>query len=212
MIHGIEQSRSSMLGTGDWLTLPWRRFHKDSLQELYDNGFTVAAILEKVDQLGERFDTAASINLSETCLEAGIALEMWYSKHWGTLDHTVVLLLGGLFEASNLVYYWWFKIVLNQVLISLGGQTSTLLHDMGNSLQKFDRTNLEEENTILASNIVGATPFFSAEDTGWVGPQRLLFPLKRAMIHLGMVKSPVFPKAQSVFMQLIRKMRPAQEW
>lgn len=209
MIHGIDGSKSSVLGNEEWLTLPWRHFDKDSLEELFDSGFSIAAILEQVSGLDHTTKPELATQLSTLCSAVRQNLDLWYCKHWGTLDCSTILMLGGLFEASNMVYYWWFKIVLNEALITLGRQLSAgAVNPSENaSLQQLASTSLRAENTSLATDIVGAAPFFSAEDTGWLGPQRLLFPLKRAMAHLASVKSPVFAEAQMVFMQLIKKMR-----
>lgn len=52
MIQCIQYRKSTFLGDPEWLTLPWGEKGKDIYQQLYDKGFLLAALLEKVDGAG----------------------------------------------------------------------------------------------------------------------------------------------------------------
>lgn len=208
MIHCIESSKSSVLGEEDWLTTPWLQYEKDSLQQLFDFGFSIAAVLEKIEGKHDMTNPSTAAHLFALCFDVKENLDLWYVKHWGTLDQSTILMLAGLFEASNLVYYWWFKMTLNQAVMSIDKHLHRHSQQLDSDLspQSVD-TSLQTENTRLATDIVRAAPFFSADGTGWLGPMRNMFPLKLAMAHLSAVESPAFAEAQTALMQLVKKLR-----
>ena len=64
----------------------------------------------------------------------------------------------------------------------------------------------------LATDIVASAPYFLAEDTGWLGPQRLFFPLRQVMGYFGkrLPQSLVeFNGAKAAFVACINRLRSA---
>ena len=191
--------------------MPWRNHTKDSLQQLYDHGFALADLLEQINCCDDIHYADTAAYFSSICLDIMEQVEDWYSRVWGTFDEQTILLMGGLFEATNMVYYWWFKLALNEVLLALYLRSSMVLDPSSTTLsasaQDVANASLRRNNIKLASDIVYAAPFFSADNTGWIGPQRMVFPLKRAMLELGKAQSPVFAEAKDVFMRLVKRLR-----
>lgn len=211
MTHSIDRSQSSILGDEEWLTVPWQSRFKDSLQLLYDHGFAIGNLLEQIHYLAESHRTANVNRLSSSCLDLLEQIEGWYKKVWGTFDEQLVLLMGGLFEATNMVYYWYFKICLNEALLTLHPASSQMNDpndtEREDSAQHLANIALQRSNDKLASDIVLAAPFFSGKETAWLGPQRILFPLKKAIVVLGKAQSPLFCEGQAVLMQMVKRLR-----
>lgn len=98
-----------------------------------------------------------------------------------------------LLHASCMVYYWLFKMNLNDILVA----TEPLEEE----------ENLTFSSLELATNIVSAAPYFLADGTGWLGPQRLFDPLKKAMVVLTAKQSPFAEDAQRAFGRLLGRLR-----
>jgi hypothetical protein len=227
MIHSIDDRKSSVLGTEDWCTIPWRYFAKDSLQQLYDIGFEVATHLEQLDLFDGNVDIMATMAIDAFSLLD--KLDRWYIENWSSrqllkLDLSAsgnntpeqgspreTIGFEDITEASNMLYYWWFQLVLNKTLPSLS--QSNLAEQSSpvgqQSPEQYADATLTEHTLQLAINIVLAAPYFLDDDTGWVGPQRLVFPLKYTMQHLGTARSPHFAEARAAFGRLLVKLKPS---
>ena len=217
MNHSIRSRRRSLLDTKDWLTLPWQHFPKDCFQKVLDVGFKLAALMEQVDLYTGAGNAKASTSdlqhLSLSCSRIFEELEDWYTTFWTCDEHSLhesteedidscplhhpgsPPQFGGLWEATNIMYYWWFKLLLNEVMASLFQDTS--------QQERIAKSGLE-----LATNMVLAAPYLVADDTGWLGPQRLFFPLQRAMGVLAKVQSPFFADAEAALARLGARLRP----
>lgn len=217
MNGAIDGRQPSALSTERWKTVPWRFFAKDSLQCLFDIGFNIAALLERLDACDSPQAPETSVSqrarLSLSCGAVQQSLEEWHSAHWGHRNslspssmHSCDELdspssasaahfgFKSLWEATNIAYFWLFKMILNDILAATASQE--------------EQQDLVFSSLELAVNIVSVSSYFLAEATGWLGPQRLFFPLKRAMALLMSKQSPFAEDAQKAFGQLIRKLRP----
>lgn len=225
MTHGIDMQTSSDLGKAEWRTLPWQYFDKDSLQYLFDLGFDVANCLEK-----SRLSDGARADVASLAMDTFSVLDKlneWYMEHlsWRqlrrtdlsdtTLDATAgsTAIVGELTnfadiaEASCFVYYWWFQLLLIKSLPALPRSSEDGFTEHG-GVQESTTASLSRSTELLAANIVGASPYLLADETGWIGPQRLLVPLRHAMQHLASMQSPVFLDAKACFMRALAKLRP----
>lgn len=212
MNHAIRSRKRSLIGSKDWRTLPWQHFTKDCFQQLLDVGFDLAALLEQIDL---SVDSSKPKQLSAGCLKISKKLEQWYTDFWACDEHYQGQSsqedmddaescplhhprsspeFSGLWDATNITYYRWFKLILNDIMLLIFRE----------SLQQ-DR--IADSSLTLATHIVSAVPYFLADDTGWLGPQRLFFPLQRAMDHLAKVDSPFFLDAQKGFGTMIARLR-----
>lgn len=70
-----------------------------------------------------------------------------------------------------------------------------------------DQEQLADANLRLALNMVAASSYFLANNTGWVGPQRLFFVIRRAMEYLKKTGSPVAADAYKAFMGVLVRLR-----
>jgi hypothetical protein len=248
LIHCIQRRRSSILAQAEWLDLPFQGRHKDSLQSLFDIGFEVATVLERLGVDGE--SDGDPIRLCGKTLDG---LDAWYKMYWGwpewefldldpELDDCSSGELGNgfglpgftsIWHASNMVYYWWFKLCLCEELVASmapvnfqGENATDSAHDSAHDSPLSNNAHVDSPSTascpmlqnpqelsanciMWAINIVLAAPCFLAEDTGWLGPQRYIFPLRSAMIYLGKAQSPFFSKAQFALKSLTDRLRPA---
>lgn len=213
--RAIEFRQSSPLGADDWKARPWRFFPKDSLQRLFDFGFELAVLLEEFDtversRLPEEF-VSKRAQLSLRCSILQGDLEDWHRAHWtgqgssasspysvestglASSPDTEQLEFRNLWHATNIIYFWLFKMILNDML------ASTALEE--------EQSDLAFSSLELAVNIVSASQYFLADATGWLGPQRLFFPLRKAMVLLLSKQSPFAADAQQAFGQLTRRLK-----
>lgn len=234
MIHSIDSHKASILGSEEWLTIPWERFEKDALQELFDFGFDVAASLQLVDTTIISHDPGLLAQLPTTCFSLVDELETWRTNTWpsryespssGSEDDSLdngytsssTPQLSGCLEATCLIYYWWFKLVLNDALSSLSGTSSrespilsfdSILASDYPPVSQYAEMALSSNSLVLATNIVNAAPVLLADDTGWVGPQRLMFPLRASIQHLARARSPMLLEAQAALKALFGRLTP----
>ncbi|KAK5174515.1 uncharacterized protein LTR77_001595 [Saxophila tyrrhenica] len=232
MNHCIETHKASILGSEEWLTLPWERFEKDSLQKLYDFGFDISTLLQLVDSSLASYDSELLATLPMTCFSLLEGLDLWRDKAWPSQHDSPFELsediyadtekslhnLSGMWEATNMIYYWWFKILLNEALSSLqtaSSRESSIFSD-GSSPENSQSTVNQYADLALTSNIltlaadiVRASPYLLADNTGWVGPQRLAYPLKAAMKHLARARSPLVLEAQASLKALFGRLKPS---
>lgn len=191
MNRAIDGRMRSPLDTEEWRTVPWRLSAKDSLQCLFDLGFSLAALLEQLDVCSSPQLPEASVSkralLSLTCASVQTKLDEWHSTNWSSRDEP------SLWKATNMVYFWLFKIITNEVLAATAPERNQ---------QELIFSSLE-----LAVEIVSASSFFLADATGWLGPQRLYFPLKKAMALLVQQHSPFAEDAQQAFGRVLGKLR-----
>lgn len=215
MNRAIDGHQHSPIGTQEWLTLPWRFFAKDSLQNLFDVGFELAALLERLDVCDSPQPPEASVSkraqLSLRCSVVRDTLDGWYFHHWdphGTpsptsqagntlagpsspgATHTE---FGSLWEATNIAYFWLFKMIVYDILVA--------------TTDEGEQEDLIFSSLELAVNIVSASSYFLADATGWLGPQRFFFPLRRALAFLISKQSPFVDDAKEVFGRLVGKLR-----
>ena len=235
MTHGIDSHKASILGSEEWLTIPWENFEKDCLQELFDIGFDVAAFLELVDSTLMSRDPGLLAQLPTTCFSILEELDMWRDNNWPSRDASPWsdsgygdvdaspppndrLTFGSLLEATSMICYWWFKLVLDEALSSLQPSTSresSYFSDDSSAVQdslpigQYASMALSSNMLTLATDIVRAAPVLLAEDTGWVGPQRMMFPLRAAIQYLGKVRSPVIVEAQTALKSSFARLRPS---
>ena len=83
MIQCIQYRKSNFLGSPEWLTLPWGERGKDIYQQLYDKGFALAAVLERIDNAQLTKDDMSILQLSEILDRlTGLheELNLWYHK------------------------------------------------------------------------------------------------------------------------------------
>ncbi len=234
MVHSIDAHKASILGSEEWLTIPWERFEKDALQELFDFGFDITAFLQLVDSTVISHDPGLLAQLPTTCFSIVDELETWRTNTWpsryespssGSEDDSVdsgytsssTPQLSGCLEATCMIYYWWFKLVLNDALSSLnatsGREISLFSFDSSPvsgypAVSQFAEIALSSNSLTLANNIVNAAPYLLADDTGWVGPQRLMFPLRASIQHLARARSPILLEAQSALKTLFGRLKP----
>ena len=215
MNRAIDGRMPSVLDTEEWKALPWLHFPKDSLQQLFDLGFELAALLEQLDLCDSPSPPEASVSKRATlelrCIGVQQTLDEWYSYYWqgresrtqssDAIDDGRSLSSGpevrrefeSLWEATNVAYFWLFKMVLNEIL------AATAVQD--------EQEDLEFSILELAVNIVSASSYFTADATGWLGPQRIFFPLKRALVLLRSKQSPFADDAQEAFGKVLAKLR-----
>lgn len=215
MSRAIDRRQRSDLDTKEWKTLPWRLHQKDSLQMLFDLGFVLAALLEQWDLCENSTVPETSVRrrarLSLDCRALQEELEAWYttsrsmpeplsmftgpsSINGSPLDgETSEAEFTSLLHASCMLYFWLFKMVLNDVLVATEPSE--------------EEENLTFSSLELATNIVSAAPYFLADDTGWLGPQRLFFPLRKAMVVLTSKHSPFVEDAKEAFGRTLGRLR-----
>lgn len=216
MNRAIESHQRSSLDTADWRTLPWRYFAKDSLQCLFDLGFDLAVLLEELDLCDSPLPPEISVSkraqLSLKCSGVESSLDDWYRLHWSHRDSPAPFSVAtagsmssasspgadrpefeSLWEATNIAYYWLFRMILDDILASTTAEE--------------DQEDLMFSSLDLAVKILSASPFFLADATGWLGPQRLFFPLRKAMVLLVAQNSPFAEDAQQTFMRTVKKLR-----
>ena len=83
MIQCIQFRKSSFLGDPDWVTIPWDGTGKDACQRLYDKGFALAALLEKMDNTDFTNAETRTSQLSsylQRCCELHADFEAWYQE------------------------------------------------------------------------------------------------------------------------------------
>lgn len=249
MGHCLGSRTASVLGNEDWKNVPWQStgVEKDSLQLLYDIGFDLAAVLERTDavlQQSNWIDNAlrqANVQaLWQSCLSIFSQLEDWYKQHWpnrsSAFSNTAYSEIpasgaqspqfGSLWEATNLVYYWTFKLLLDQNVLALSTMQNqfpppqTMPSSSRGKIPSSRNTSLAQAGLTpsqaeqistsslqLASDIVAAAPFFLADDTGWLGPQRLFFPLRQVMGFYGKIQSPKIVDAKGAFFACLGRLR-----
>lgn len=248
MNRDIEGRKCSILGDENWRALPWSNFTKDSLHNLFDIGFALAACLEQADLIsGNDAPGTYSNNLGQlsfSCDSVKNRLVDWYNAFFA--DRVPPQHLSGsdsnrdmhdrdhsadppeftdLWKATNMVYYWLFKMILNDIRPHASQQTAgigdlpsvqhaasasenRLSHIVPASPPSGSSTEQSEDtNLTLATNIVSASSCLLASDTGWLGPQRLFFPLRRAMEYLAQANSPLCADARAAFMSLVKRLR-----
>lgn len=216
MNRAIDCRTRSALDTEEWKTLPWLRFPKDSLQHLFDFGFELAALLQQLDRCESLSPPEASVSMRATleleCMGVQQALEEWYSHHWQGRERLMLSSdsppdgvmqvdspegaspeFEDLWEATNMAYFWLFKMILKEILIATSAEE--------------EQEDLQFAMLDLAVSVVSATPYFLADGTGWLGPQRIFFPLKRAMILLKSKQSPFAEDALEAFGKVVAKLR-----
>lgn len=218
MNRAIDGRKRSILGTEEWKTVPWRLFPKDSLQSLFDLGFELSALLERLDLCESPQPPEVSVSkraqLSLRCSVVEDSLREWYMTCWSFRDLTPSPRIGddlssasspgtthsefkSLWEATNVAYFWLFKMILNEILAATAPQA--------------EHEDLVFSSLELAVNIVSASSYFLADSTGWLGPQRLFFPLRRAMVLLISKQSPFAQDAQKAFKHLLAKLKSGGE-
>ena len=81
MSQCIQYRKSTFLGNPDWLTIPWSQTSKDIYQQLYDKGFKLAALLEKMDN-ARLTDEDASTTIMSKLLgrlsDLDEEMDLWY--------------------------------------------------------------------------------------------------------------------------------------
>lgn len=196
----IERRKCSVLGAGNWRTIPWRNRHKDRVQRLFDFGFDLAKLLEQLDLVND-FEALTSCIRSYDNLRT--ALEKWYHDQWveravhcnkslGSGKPVATVEGAGsddsdfqdLEEATSMLYYWLFQLVLYETLIILqrripqlsavSGRES-LLPATSLGMRLVNQT--DDFGRAAAVNIVRASPYFLKDNTGWLGPQRAFLPV-----------------------------------
>ena len=81
MIQCIQYRKSTFLGNPDWLTIPWSQNSKDIYQQLYDKGFKLAALLEKMDNARLTNEDANTSVMSEhlgRLSDLDEEMDLWY--------------------------------------------------------------------------------------------------------------------------------------
>ena len=94
MIQCIQYRKSSFLGDPEWLTLPWSTSGKDIYQQLYDKGFTLAALLEYIDNARLTTENTNTLILSE------------FLKRLSSLDEEMNLWYREILMESPSPLYW----------------------------------------------------------------------------------------------------------
>lgn len=261
MGHCIETRTSSILGNEEWKTLPWQNHEKDSLSYLFDIGFDLAAASQRTDVITQTNSVPSQKVFAElwsACLAIFAQLESWYRQHWpdqasgftstsisdpgiaGVLGSQSRPQFGSLWEATNIVYYWSFKVVLDQNVLALSELQNRISPQQqqstptptppptGRSKAKFTSSSTRDASLAshgltpsqasqiaatsskLATDVVLSAPYFLADDTGWLGPQRLFFPLRQVMGYFGKrlpqeIKQ--FQEAKAAFVACIDRLR-----
>jgi len=251
--HTLDSRKGSVLGQEGWKTIPWQNASKDSLHHLFDIGFDLAAVLEKLDVHVLNIDSdAESGNISKVwsaCSDTFKLLEDWYGQYWASIvqdrqnatpeipeivsasDATpqpAHVRFGSFYEASNLAYYWSYKLILNENIVKLAGHTSrystsptpepSLSSSSGPVSSKPRKKaavglsdpqiqQVSNECLNLATNILLSAPHFLSVNTGWLGPQRLFFPMQRSMQYLTKARSPLAGQARAAFFQAVSRLR-----
>ena len=81
MSQCIQYRKSTFLGNPDWLTIPWSQTSKDIYQQLYDKGFKLAALLEKMDNArltNEDANTTIMSKLLGQFSDLDEEMDFWY--------------------------------------------------------------------------------------------------------------------------------------
>jgi len=249
----LDSRKGSVLGREGWKTIPWQNASKDSLHHLFDIGFDLAALLEKLDVHIFNIDLKAEPgNMSKVwsaCSDTFQLLENWYGRYWAqtiqdrqnvtseipeivnAFDATIQpahLCFGSFYEASNLAYYWSYKLILNDNIIDLSGHISRSSNSptaepspssSSGLVSSKRRTKpvvglndpqsqqVSNECLTLATNILLSAPHFLSVNTGWLGPQRIFFPMQRAMQYLTKARSPLAGQARAAFFQAVSRLR-----
>lgn len=143
MIQSIQYRKSSFLGSPEWLTLPWSETGKDVYQQLYDKGFKLAALLERIDNSTFTIEYTTNMSsLSEHLRRLSSLdeeLSLWYRKiqresppplYWHSQSICHTWRLEGAVEPSTLtpfafhtlrlantiVAYWGLRLILSNAI------------------------------------------------------------------------------------------------
>lgn len=211
MNRDIERHQVSALGTEEWKTLPWQNFTKDGLQSLFDIGFELAEVLHQLD-LYKTIDypevmVGRRAKLSHSCSRIRDELEEWYNTYWADQHDSDVSPSSTpspgsrqpefttFWEATNIIYWWLFSLILNEII-------SEVLEPEDPQQGIIATSSLR-----VATKIVAASSYFLADDTGWLGPQRLFFPLRRAIEYLKKAESPQVAEAGMALQKTVGRLR-----
>ena len=215
-----------MLGSGTWKITPWQDFEKVGLQELFDIGFDLAALLEL------QGPSASSVSAEEiqqqqrlliSCSDIDGRLTQWCILHCPNENNRSHLhgeqtaelsqlslfhrrqrrTFNSLSEAINAVYYWLLRLVLNELIVA--ALLPAVISDDASGISK---ERLAQSSLMLALDILATGSYFLEDDKGWFGPQRYVFPLRRAMMHLSNVGSPLQQEGEATLSRLIARFRP----
>lgn len=142
MIQCIQYRKSTFLGNPEWLTLPWIETGKDIYHQLYEKGFTLAALLEGIDNARSKNENPSISALSEY-LEGLFSLDEemshWYNEllkespsplYWHTQSTSHSWYLEGAVEpretqpfafhtirlANITITYWGLRLILSNTI------------------------------------------------------------------------------------------------
>lgn len=83
MIQSLQYRKASFLGTEQWQSVPWEITPKDIYQKLYDKGFALAALLEKLDDediLSPNTERPERSGYLRMLIDLDAGLSLWYQK------------------------------------------------------------------------------------------------------------------------------------
>ena len=142
MIQCIQYQKSTFLGSPEWLTLPWSEAGKDIYQQLYDKGFVLAALLERMDN-ARRTNGTNNLSISSEILGRLSSLDkemnFWFQRihkescsplywHDESLSHSwhsegalqpcklSPFAFCNLLLANTIVAYWGLQLVLSNII------------------------------------------------------------------------------------------------
>lgn len=187
MIRGLQFQKATFFGEERWCIEPWGDQPKDYIQQLNDIGLLLPAILEDLHlPQGSR-----RAQIWQRCQHLDDRFNTWHA-HFLTLFHTLpywkqpaemtacaadippvpfstVFNFLNIRVAEGMALFWALRIILHVLLRGFSGA-----HGVAPT----------ENDTVIiacACNIARSVPYFTLPETGYLGIQWIIFPLRTAL-------------------------------
>lgn len=194
MIRGLQFFKATFFSQEPWCTQPWGRKPKDFSQQLYDIGLLVPTLLEElktIRRLPNPNQLSQAARIWQTCQNLDDRLNVWHARlldlfpnslYW---EQPVVLIdraadippspfatslrFLNIRIADCLAVFWSLRIILCTIMWNLGVSR-------GAKVSEHDPVIVD-----CARNIGMSVSYFMQPETGYLGIQWIIFPLKMAM-------------------------------
>ncbi|KAJ5555960.1 hypothetical protein N7513_003602 [Penicillium frequentans] len=195
MIRGVQFFKATFFGEERWCIMPWGDNPKDHIQQLYDIGLLVPSILEELHGIQKLPNDPCLLQrttqILQRCQHLDDRFNAWHARlltcfatppYWeqpAELISRAADIPTGFFVTSfdflniriadGLAVFWALRTILHVILRGLSSGHNPVL----------------EENDLVivtcACNITKSIPYFTRPETGYLGVQWTIFPLKVAL-------------------------------